>query len=134
MFRCFTSVTLPRKVICIDEGKLVFTMVTICIVFILTTLPHGICLVLFSFSRYIGSVILSDNFLVLLMKRMWVLNHCVNFLLYCLTGSFFRQTLGCLLKCHKSPESSRKKQTCCASVQETVLWMIHIVWHMCLHE
>ena len=104
------------------QTKLIATMLAVCILFIVTTLPNGVLYILFSISNYTSSKFVSTGILTsFLMNRFWIGNHCVNFLLYCLTGSVFRQTLVRLLRCCKKHDSSSLVQRRCKTVQETVL-------------
>ena len=105
-----------------DKSNVLFMLLAVSLIFIVTTLPQGICHILTSLSRYTTSIFMPTcNLDVNLAKKIWIVNHCVNFLLYCLTGSVFRQTLVHLLRCSKRHESSRSVQSQCRTVQETVL-------------
>ena len=100
------------------QTKMIMVMFSVCIVFIFTTLPNGVFHLLLFISKYKdSSFIHTDNLAVLMIKELWIVNHSVNFLLYCLTGSVFRQTFLHLIQCGKRHSSTRPS----SAVQETVL-------------
>ena len=105
-----------------DKTNVIFMLLAVCLIFIVTTLPKGICHILTSLSKYTRSAVIPTcNDKVNLTKKIWIANHCVNFLLYCLTGSVFRQTLFRLLRCCKGNDTLSPVQRRCRTVPETVL-------------
>ena len=95
-------------------------LITVCVVFILTTLPGEILQVIDSVSRLLGvDVIDWDSNLLIIPRRMHLINHSINFILYCVTGSVFRQTLVRLFTCHNKSIATRHS-TQCPTVQQGV--------------
>ena len=79
------------------DGKmtnLTITMFAVCIVFLITTLPIFVDVSIHLLSEFLGTDFIKTDILPrLIALRMDSINHSVNFLLYCITGSVFRQTL-----------------------------------------
>ena len=104
------------------QTKMIMVMFSVCIVFIFTTLPNGVIYLFLSISKYKDSSFRHTGSLaVLIIKELWIVNHSVNFLLYCLTGSVFRQTFLRLIQCGRTHSSTSPGQRPCRTVQETVL-------------
>ena len=74
--------------------NLTLTMFAVCVVFIITTLPMEILSCLRMALELFGTDLIAyDNMFLRVASQMDTINHSINFLLYCLTGSVFRQTL-----------------------------------------
>ena len=87
--------------------SLTITMFSVCIVFAVTTLPGRIMIIVHTIAQYLGmDVVLYEIYLVVAF-RVTAINHCVNFLLYCISGSVFRQTFVRLFKNCKVRQPSR---------------------------
>ena len=71
---------------------LTVTMFSVCTVFTVTTLPGRVIFMFYTIAEYLG---IDD---VHYEKYLVIGNHCVNFLLYCMTGSVLRQTFASLFK------------------------------------
>ena len=84
------------------------TMFAVCIVFVLTTLPGQVLSLNRAVTRLRGMDLqLGNNIFVLTLYKLDSVNHSVNFILYCVTGSVFRQTLVRLFTCRKRRISRR---------------------------
>ena len=84
------------------DAALVSMMVAICIVFIITSFPSGILIIHHFCHRYIyGTDFDSEGLLLRVLFVLEDINHCVNFFLYCISGSVFRTALFKILKCRK---------------------------------
>ena len=104
-----------------DKTNLTFTMLAVCIVFIVTTLPEEICRFLLSLSQLFGFNFIDVNHTVVqITYKLICINHSANFMLYCVTGTAFRQNLVPFLQSCKRqyPRSHRQRQ--CTTVEETV--------------
>ena len=104
------------------NSSLTMTMFAVCIVFAVTTLPLRVMLIIPEISKLLGiDLITTNNTVIMIMYRLNLINHCINFLLYCLTGSVFRQTLICLLQSCSRRISPRNIQEPCLTVQAQVI-------------
>ena len=76
-------------------------MVSLCVVFAVTSLPGTILIIVNHLCKVTtGSrCIVIGGWLYHILFILTDINHCVNFFLYCLTGSVFRQALFQLFKC-----------------------------------
>ena len=69
-------------------------MFAVCIVFIVTTLPASLIFFMRLLSEFLEADFIVDrSTLLLITYELDDINHAVNFILYCLSGSVFRQTL-----------------------------------------
>ena len=94
-----------------DVG-LVSMMTAISVVFIVTCFPVSLMDIYTHFHRYIhGTDIHSEKWLPRLLFLLEVINHCVNFFLYCITGSVFRTRLLEMFKCKSQKRHSQEMMT-----------------------
>ena len=104
------------------NNSLTFTMFAVCFVFGLTILPGEIVFFTTSISKLLGTdFVFHDSLFFFIIYKMDYLNHGMNFILYCVTGSVFRQTLVRIFTCTKSRISTRRAREQCSTVQETRL-------------
>ena len=96
----------------------VIIMVLICFVFVATSFPSSIVVFAY-FSTSLYGYLFSVQ-LFYFANLLDIINHSVNFFLYCLTGSFFRNALFQLVRCKnkKYPEDHSHQQI---SISQTVL-------------
>ena len=94
------------------DAGLVSMMTAISVVFIVTCFP-GSLMVLYSHSqRYIhGTDFHSEKWLPRLIFLLEDINHCVNFFLYCITGSNFRTRLLEMFKCKSQKRHPQEMMT-----------------------
>ena len=97
--------------------NLTLTMFAVCLVFVVTTLPAGIIFFVRSVTKFLGTKVPP---LIILIYKMDNINHGINFVLYCVTGSVFRQTLVKLFTCHKDRSLLRAGMQQCAAVEAGV--------------
>ena len=92
------------------NNGLVFMTVAVFVVFGLTSFPNTIILIVHHLCHYFkaGNCELGTFNLLQYSFMLENINHSVNFFLYCLTGSVFRETLYKLFQCRK-----RKPVNCC---------------------
>ena len=88
------------------DAALVSMMTAICAVFFVTSFPASF-LMLYTYSqRYLhGSDYHLGDWVARFLLLLDDINHCVNFFLYCLTGSIFRNSLLQMFKCKKKHNS-----------------------------
>ena len=80
--------------------NLTITMLAVCIIFTLTTLPGRVISIIRTISEYIGvDIIYPDQIYLQIAYILNNMNHSINFILYCMTGSVFRQTFISLFQC-----------------------------------
>ena len=73
------------------DAGLVSLMTAISVVFIVTCFPASLMIIYTHFHRYIhGTDFHSEKWLPRLLFLLGVINHCVNYFLYCITGSVLR--------------------------------------------
>ena len=103
-----------------DAGN--FCMMTaISVVFIVTCFPASLMIIYTHFHRYIhGTDFHSEKWLPRLVFLLEVINHCVNFFLYCITGSVFRTALFEMFKC-KNRKSNKQQSHEMMTISETVI-------------
>ena len=84
------------------DTSLLSIMTAISTVFVITCFP-GICFMLYTYSqRYLhGSDYHFGDWVARFLLLLEDINHCVNFFLYCITGSIFRNSLFQMFKCKK---------------------------------
>ena len=100
---------------------LTMTMLAVCIVFIITTLPAEVFLIMRLISELLGiDLITSDSVILRISYQLGNINHSVNFLLYCLTGSVFRQTLVNLCQCCRRQNPQGHIEEPCPTVEAQV--------------
>ena len=76
---------------------LTITMLAVSIVFVITTLPDAILMFMQVDSEFLATVLITEGGIFLrVIGYLDNINHSINFLLYCLSGSIFMQTLVCL--------------------------------------
>ena len=93
------------------DAGLISMMTAICVVFIVTCFPDGLMLIHSYFHRYIhGTDFHSEAWLPRLLYLLEDINHCVNFFLYCITGSVFRTKLLEMFKCNMKQSSKTQSQ------------------------
>ena len=100
-----------------NSSSLVAMMVSVCLVFAVTSFPSNIFLIV-EYSCiffYDSSCIVGHGWLLEFTLFLDHINHCVNFFLYCLSGSVFRRALFNLFKCKK-----RKSSTSCMQQQISI--------------
>ena len=121
MFRIKNQIGQPKKSAA-NSRSLTLTMFAVCFVFIVTTLPGMTLLFIKSVSKLLKTdFIVSDSPFFIIIERIYLINHSINFVLYCVTGSLFRQTLVRLFTCHSKRKSTRCSTQKCPTVQESVL-------------
>ena len=99
--------------------SMTLTMFAVCFLFIVTTLPGSL---MDEVTRVFQKDFINrDTLSFLILERMYLVNHSINFVLYCVTGSVFRQTLVRLLTCHNKRISSRPRTQQCPTVQQSIL-------------
>ena len=104
-----------------NPNNLTLTMFVVYFVFILTTLPGDSLLSIETVSKLLGiDSIFGDSSLYFIACKMYIINHSINFILYCVTGKIFRQTLVCLFTCHKRRISKRYSTQQCPTIKEQV--------------
>ena len=101
-----------------NNNSQVIIMVFICSVFVVTSFPSTIVVFAY-FSTSVYGYLFSIQ-LFYFANLLDTINHSVNFFLYCLTGSFFRNALFQLVKCKNKeyPEDHSHQQI---SISQTVL-------------
>ena len=102
-----------------NDNSLIAIMVCICLVFVATTLPVTITVIV-NYSLCFFEVEKCTIFSGWIFKMLYLfenINHGVNFFLYCLTGSVFRQTLFQLFLCKKKKSSKVRLQQQIATVE-----------------
>ena len=84
------------------DTSLLSIMTAISIVFVITCFPD-ICFMLYTYSqRYLhGSDYHFGDWIACFIFLLEDINHCVNFFLYCITGSIFRNSLFQMFRCKK---------------------------------
>ena len=84
------------------DTTLVLMMTAICTVFIVTSFPSSLFMIYNYSHRYVyGETFQSEDWLSRFFFLLEDINHCVNFFLYCISGSIFRAALFEMLKCRK---------------------------------
>ena len=102
--------------------SLTVTMYAVCIVFGVTTLPGRVASTILTISKLLGTNLITRHSMVWIITHMPdLVNHSINFLLYCLTGSVFRQALVRLLQSFKPRKMSRNIQEPCPTIEGQVL-------------
>ena len=91
------------------DAALVSMMIAICTVFVITSFPSSLLVFYYNSIRYIyGTDFHSEGLLLRVFFVLEDINHCVNFFLYCITGSIFRNALFDLLKYRKRQSYERQ--------------------------
>ena len=89
------------------DAALVSMMTAICAVFVVTCFPASFLILYTYFQRYLhGSDYHLGDWVARFLLLLDDINHCVNFFLYCITGSIFRNSLLQMFKCKKKHNSN----------------------------
>ena len=97
---------------CGNDNSLIVIMVSICLVFVATTLPASITVIVkYSLCFFeVEKCTLVRGWIFHFAYLFEDINHSVNFCLYCLTGSVFRHALLKLFRCKKKQSSNSHLQ------------------------
>ena len=98
-----------------NSTSMTVMMFAVCLVFLVTTLPSNIVYLL----RATG-IVTADSLFFIITLRIDNINHSVNFILYCVTGTVFRQALVQLFTCHCKKVSTRYVTEQCPTVEGRV--------------
>ena len=99
-------------------SNLTITMFVVCVAFVITTVPPETLYIVLSMSTVLGTT--SVPFIALVSYRLKSINHSMNFLLYCLPGSVFRQTFFRLFTCRNKKMSTEHTTSRLFTVQGRV--------------
>ena len=105
-----------------NSSSLIPIMVSVCLVFAVTAFPPNVFMII-EYScvfSYGSSCLPNHNLLLEFIFFLDSVNHCVNFFLYCLSGSVFRRALFDLFRCKKRKSLTRFVQQQ-ISIAENVL-------------
>ena len=103
------------------DTTLVPMMTAVCILFIITSFPSSLITIYNYSHRYIhGTDFHSEDWLTRFFFLLEDINHCVNFFLYCITGSVFRTALFEMFKC-KNRKSNKQQSHEMITISETVI-------------
>ena len=101
------------------NSSLTITMYAMCVVFVVTTFPAPVLVTIYTISELLGTDLMkTQNALFEITLRLSLINHSINFLLYCLTGSVFRKALSQV--CCKVRITSRQIEEQCPTVEAQV--------------
>ena len=103
------------------DAALVSMMTAICIAFVITTFPSSILMIYTYSLRYFhGTEFHFEDWLSRLLLLLEDINHCVNFFLYCITGSVFRNSLFQMFNCKKK-ECNRRQSHPTMTISENIV-------------
>ena len=101
--------------------NLTITMLAVCTVFAITTIPTEILFFMHLVSKLLGTNLISNvNIILKVTYQLDHINHSINFLLYCLTGSIFRQTLVRLFQSCRKQNSQRNIEVAGPTIEAQV--------------
>ena len=107
-FRLRSQVQQSNQVSSGNDNSRILIMVCICLVFVATTLPAAITVIVkYTFCFFeVEKCSLVRGWIFYFAYLFEDINHSVNFFLYCLTGSVFRHALFQLFRCKKKQSSN----------------------------